>query len=181
MRLLQTAICVIASTVGGLLGARVAVAESFPYSNDFTTSGLTNSATQFTLDSENGVLKYAAGGGTVLSTTTSSITGIGNSNFVVSTRFFLNSVAGTGNLATIGFGALSSAGDFVTTAGNSYYLADWGITNATSGVWGQLRILGQGHSLDAGALNGDSDGANANGSSVVNLFRINVGAIARAV
>jgi hypothetical protein len=168
MNMWRTAICTIAATVSGLMVLPGVRAETFPYSNDFSASGLTNSAAQFTLDTDAGVLKYAAGPGTVVSTTSSSISGIGTSNFVVSTRFVLNNVAGTGNLATIGFGALSSAPDFITSTGNSFYLADWGITNATAGSWGQLRILGQGHSLDAGAVNGDSDGAGANGSSVVN-------------
>jgi hypothetical protein len=147
--------------------ADIASAGIFPYVNDFSTTGLTNADTGFALDTNAGVLNYANGAGTFVNTSTEPITGIGTSNFVVSSKFVLTNAAGTGNLGTMGFGIFGTSGLLLSAGADSFYLADWGVTNATNGAWGQLRILSLGNTADFTAVNGDSDGTGANGSSVV--------------
>jgi hypothetical protein len=125
-------------------------ASPFPYTNNFDAASLTNSTADLTLDSGNGVLNYVAGPGTIVSTASEPITGIGVSDFVVSTRFKLNSVAGTGNNITVGFGVLATSSTYASTGGDSLYLVDWGIFGGTPGT---LRILAQGDTSGFTAVN----------------------------
>jgi hypothetical protein len=129
-------------------------AGSFPYVNDFSSTGLTNTSPQYSLDTGNGVLNYVVtNNGTMASTATEPITGIGTSDFVVSTRFLLNGVSGgtTANI-TVGFGAFGTSSTFASGGTDSFYLADWSIYGAASGA-GNLRILNQGTTSGFSAVN----------------------------
>ena len=156
-------------SAGSMYVGRVAWDQSsqstFPYVNNFDSAGLSTATTGVTLDTGKGVLNYQAGGGTFVGTAAESITGIGTSDFVLSTRFVLNNAAGSGNLVTIGLGAFGSSSNFLSTGGDSFYLADWGVSSHASE--GQLRILAQGDSSHFTSATGDTDGVGANGSSVV--------------
>lgn len=156
------AIVVLAPTQS-VLGATI------PYVNNFDSTGLTNAAAQFSLDSGNGIFNYVGAPGTVASTASEPITGLGSQDFVVSSRLTLNSNTGTGSQATIGFGAFGSSSTFASTGGNSYYLADWGVTQLATAPnsWANLRILAQGDAAGFAGAAGDSDGADPNGSSLV--------------
>jgi hypothetical protein len=164
MRTFRCAACGMTLMLGGMLSA--AQAAMIPYVNEFDSTGLPNASAQFTLDGANGEFDYSAGGGVVLSTAAESIDIASGTNLVVSTAFTINNLAGSGNLPTLGLGILGSSSTFLTTSGNSYYLADWGISS-TIATAGQLRILAQGDTSGFLSASGDSDGANANGSSVV--------------
>jgi hypothetical protein len=154
-----------AASIGGLLQS-VTFAGTIPYINDFNSSSLANATAEFTLDAGNSVLNYSAGGGTVVSTASEPVTNLSGSDFVVSTQFKLNAATGSGNLPTMGLGILGSSTTFLSTGGDSYYLADWGISSTLSAA-GQLRILAQGNTTNFAGVSGDSDGAGANGSSVL--------------
>jgi hypothetical protein len=133
-------------------------ASPFPYVNNFDLSSLANSSADITLDAGNGKLNYVAGPGTIVSTASEPITGIGASDFVVSTRFKLNSVAGTGNNITVGFGVLATSSTYASTGGDSLYLVDWGIFGGTPGT---LRILAQGDTSGFTAVNSSIGGGTA--------------------
>jgi hypothetical protein len=139
---------------------------AFTYFNPFTTGSLAQATSAYSLEAASGALRYSAAGGTnaIVDTATQQVTNIGAADFILSTRFVLNNVAGTGNSLTIGFGAFGTSNNFSSTNGQSFYLADWVVDTNTS--QGQLRILSLGDT--AGFLNamGDSDGINSNGSSV---------------
>lgn len=137
----------------------------FPYFNSFSAAGLTHQTAGFELDAGSGELHYSAADGTLVDSATQAIPGVGTSDFVVSTRLVINSVTGTGNLISIGFGAAATSGGLLGDDGQSFYLADWGINPHTS--QGRLRILALGDTTDFTAMEGDSDGFNSNGSSVV--------------
>lgn len=139
--------------------------ESFPYFNSFTGPGLTYQSGGFASKGENGHLSCSANNGVLVDTTTVSLPNVGESDFLLSTRLVLDNVAGSGNVITVGFGAFGSASNFSSAEGQSFYLADWAVNPTTS--QGQLRILALGDSSDFTTTTGDSDGASANGSSVV--------------
>jgi hypothetical protein len=165
MKTSQAIACALVAVIGGILPPALP-ASTIPFINDYDRANLANSTAEFTLDTGNGVLNYAAGGGTVVSTASEPVSGVSGSDFLVSTKFKLNSAAGTGNLPTMGLGVLGSSITFLSTAGDSYYLADWGISS-TLGTAGQLRIVAQGDTTNFAGVSGDSDGSGGNGSSVV--------------
>lgn len=137
----------------------------FPYYNSFATTGLADYTSGFALDAADGQLNYSAANGTLVDTATQNISDVNSSDFVLSTQLIINNVAGTGNLLSIGFGAAGSSPGLLSTDGQSFYLADWSVNPHSS--QGRLRILALGDSSDFTAVEGDSDGSNANGSSVV--------------
>jgi hypothetical protein len=137
---------------------------NFPYFNSFSTAGLAHQTAGFELDASNGQLQYSAANGTLVDSATQTISDVETSDFLVSTRLVINSIAGTGNLISIGFGAAASSSGLLSSDGQSFYLADWSVNPHTS--QGRLRILAQGDTTDFTAAEGDSDGANPNGSSV---------------
>lgn len=143
----QWVACAVAAVVGGVT-LSTTHAATIPYVNDFTSTGFSHVIQEvdgvYTLDTANGVLNYSkpATGGTAASRAGEQVTGLDTSDFVVSTRFTVNDIAGSGNAITIGFSAFSSSSDFVSTAPDSFYLVDWTIGGGT-GV-GNLRILKQG-------------------------------------
>lgn len=137
----------------------------FPYFNTFSTTGLARKTSGFLLDTNAGALNYSAANGILVDTATQEISDIGMSDFIVSTRLVINSVVGSGNLISVGLGAAGSSENLLSSNGQSFYLADWSVNPHSS--QGRLRILAQGDSSDFTSLEGDSDGSNENGSSVV--------------
>jgi len=137
----------------------------FPYFNSFTSSGLASQTAGFKLDAASGKLHYSAENGTLVDSATQEISDVVGTDFVISTRLLINSVAGSNNLITLGFGAAASSDGLLSSNGHSFYLADWSVNPHAS--QGRLRILAQGDSSGFNSSEGDSDGTNANGASVV--------------
>ena len=113
------------------------------YDNGFDSVGFPNTGTGYTLDTGSGVLNFTEAAGANATRPTSVLltdAALDTSDFIVSTRFTMNSKGGgtpTGN-SSIGFGLFGTASTFPATAGSPNYLADWTILGATAGT---LRIL----------------------------------------
>jgi hypothetical protein len=163
MKKTRTIACAVAVTMGSLVHSAAQAATL--YFNDFDSAGLTNATAQFTLDTPNGVLKYnqPTGAGVVVGTASQSIAGIGTSEFTVSTRFTLNSIAGSGTTITMGFGAFGASSTFAGSAALPNYLADWAVGGG--GTLGTVRILAQGDTSGFSNASGNSGGGGVVGNT----------------
>lgn len=135
---------------GQLYVASVQPPKSFPYYNDFSSTGLPKATPSFALDAGAGVLNYqrTVGGATVIDAASAPIAGIDGSDFVVSTRFTLDAFGtNTPLMSTVGFGAFGADAAFAGNAANPYYLADV-VVNGPAANIGQMRILALGDVSD---------------------------------
>ena len=139
-------------------------APDFPYFNTFSSQGLERQSSGFALNAEKGRLTFESSSAVRVDTATQAVGDIGESDFVLSSRLVVNSVAGSGNVATIGFGAFGSSESLLSGNGESFYLADWSVSPHS--LAGRLRILAMGDSSDFTSMEGDSDGIVMDGASV---------------
>jgi hypothetical protein len=143
--------------------AGVAQAAVFPYTNDFSSAGLPNTAPAASWSLSGGTFNNVSGpGATTTNTASEQITGVAGNDFVVTTHFTLNSVtvASNNTLTTVGFGIFGSASNF-----SNFYLIDWAVAGTTTGTQG-LRILRQGGGTITSSTPATSDGGNYSGNHI---------------
>ena len=142
------------------------------YVNDYSSAGLPNENPDaaWTHNAGNGTFDFLLdpASGNVTSTSSAEVTGLGTSDFVVSTRFTLSVEAhtGAGVTSTVGFGAFGTSSGFGTN-----YLADWFVNPEASNA-GTLRILAQGDGSDFNGVQGDADGVNGDSIVVGNTYEL---------
>lgn len=149
------------AAIQGVLGviaicvAGVAQAAVFPYTNDFSATGLPNAAPAANWSLSGGSFNNVVTTTTATSTATEQVTGVAGNDFVVTSHVTLNSVttATNGTLTTIGFGIFAAANNFIGT----HYLIDWTMAGTGTGG-GNMRILRQGGGSLASSTTAVSDG-----------------------
>lgn len=168
MRNVQRIAWLVSLAAAGIVGS-AANASSFPYFTGFGPADdvLDSTGAAFALDTGSGVLNYTQATSNTQTNGIEQVTGVAGNDFVVETRFTFNDGATFGGQNTYGLAALATDAGFSTAGGNGYYLADW-MGSANSVDAGRLRLLALGSGGLTGVTNGDTDGANANASSVVN-------------
>jgi len=165
------------AAIQGVLGmvvicaaAGVAQAAVFPYTNDFSSTALTNAAPAGNWSLSGGNFNNVVTTTTATPTASEQVTGVAGNDFVVSTRFTLNSVTpATTGFTSLGFGILATDGAFSSTGGNTLCLLDWSLAGPATVATvprGNLRILKQGGGSFASSATGLSDGGGFVGNSV---------------
>ncbi len=144
-RFIGPALALAATFVGASAFAQVTI----PYSNDFSSTTLTNNGL-FTLSG--GTLNHTGAVGTTSSTPVAfssvQLSNGANSSYTLSTSFRITSLDSSSNAAaftgdqTVAIAAFALNSSFTgTTDATRYILADWTILSSTAGNNGRLRLL----------------------------------------